>query len=90
MNYIFTCKNNDEFKEVVVELLENINNFYSEDIYNKYKHLLNIINNIDTTNYSDSTKNEIKIIKEGIDEYEQRYADYNLHKSILKEAGLLK
>ena len=79
----------DEFKEIVVDLLETINDFYGDEVYNKYKRLLNALNDLDVTNYSDATKNEINIIKQGLNEYEQRCADFRLHKSIFEEAGLL-
>lgn len=85
-----SIENNDEFKKVVMDLLETINNFYGEDVYNKYKKLLNILNELDTNDYSEDTKNEINIIKQGINEYEERYADFSLHKSIFKDAGLIK
>lgn len=88
---LYVCINNDdEFKEMVVDLLGTINDFYGEDVYNKYEKLLNVLNELDIDNFSDDTINEINMIKRGINEYEQRYADFTLNKSILKEAGLLK
>jgi hypothetical protein len=88
---LYICINNDEeFKEIVMDLLGTINDFYSEDVYNKYNQLLNVLNNLDVNNFSDDTINEINIIKQGINEYEQRCADFRLHKSIFEEAGLLK
>ena len=83
-------ENDEEFKKTVVELLEIINNFYCEDVYDKYKSIGNVIDELNIENSSDEEKNDLLILKNRIDDYEEVYNDFLLHKPLLKSLGLIK